>query len=244
MATQTWRRVVAVTGANRGLGLLTARAVLERGSEVIAHHRSASAELDALGEKFGGRLHPVRGDLTDESTALALAERARSLGRLHAVVHNAGTAKDQPLVRMPVEDWDEVIRVNLRSAFLVTKHAVRLMMRERYGRLVYVSSLSAVVGNAGQAAYAASKAGLHGLSQATAQEYARYGIRSVVVAPGLLDTGLGRELPDEVARVKAGRSLLGVGAAESVAATIAFLTGAEADNINATVVHSDGGIAY
>ncbi|MEU9470778.1 SDR family NAD(P)-dependent oxidoreductase [Streptomyces avermitilis] len=243
MDTQT-RRVVAVTGANRGLGLLTVRALLERGDEVIAHHRTDSTELGALREKFGERLHAVRGDLTEETTAQAVAERAHSLGRLHAVVHNAGIARDQPLVRMPVEDWDEVIRVNLRSAFLVTKHAVRMMMRKRYGRLVYVSSLSAVVGNAGQSAYAASKAGLHGLSQTTAQEYARYGIRTVVVAPGFLDTGLTHALPDSVARAKAGRSLLGMGSAESVAATVAFLAGPGADNINATVVHSDGGIAF
>jgi 3-oxoacyl-[acyl-carrier protein] reductase len=136
------------------------------------------------------------------------------------------------------------MRVNLRGAFLATKHAVRVMIRRRYGRLIYVSSLAAVIGNAGQANYAASKGGLHGLSHAVAQEYSSRGIRSVVLAPGLLDTGLGAALPDPVRARKAERTLLGVGEAASVASTIAFLAGPHADFINAAVVRSDGGVAF
>jgi 3-oxoacyl-[acyl-carrier protein] reductase len=145
---------------------------------------------------------------------------------------------------MPVEDWDEVIRVNLRSAFLVTKHALRAMIRRRYGRLLYVSSVAAVLGNTGQAGYAASKAALHGLSHTVAQEYSRFDIRSLVVAPGMLNTGLGAVASPDIQQNKIDHSLLGTGSAMSVAQTIAFLVGPEADHINGTVVRIDGGLRY
>src|SRR5205823_8849117 len=140
----------------------------------------------------------VAGDIGCEETAEKLIAVARALGKLDVLILNAAITRDQPLVRMPVEDWDEVLRVNLRGAFLVTKQALRVMMRHRYGRLIYLSSLSALIGNAGQAGYAASKAALHGLSHTVAQEYASYNIRSVVLAPGLLDIGLGAGLDPAV----------------------------------------------
>ena len=118
------------------------------------------------------------------------------------------------------------------------------MMRQRYGRFVYVSSLSGVIGLAGQANYAASKAGLHGLSYAVAQEYGAHGIRTVVLAPGFLDTGLATAVPEPIRRQKAERTLLGIGSGAGVAETIAYLAGPEADFINATVIRIDGGISY
>lgn len=237
-------RMVVVTGAGRGLGLVTVRVLLERQARVIANHRSPSPELHLLQEIHADRLHLVPGDIGEEPTAIAIAEAAGDLGGLDVLIHNAAITRDQPLVRMPVQDWDEVIRVNLRGAFLVTKHVLRGMIRRRYGRLIYVSSLSATIGSTGQGNYAASKAGVHGLSQSVAQEYGRFGIRSVVLAPGLLDLGLGAAVPVDIQTRKADRALLGVGSGESVAATIAFLASPQADYINATVVHVDGGIAY
>lgn len=237
-------RVVAVTGAGRGLGLLTVRVLLEHHAQVIANHRSPSPELFRLLDTHADHLHLVPGDVGEEPTAVAIAQTATRVGGLDVLVHNAAITRDQPLVRMPVEAWDEVIRVNLRGAFLVTKHALRTMIRRRYGRLIYISSLSAVIGSTGQGNYAASKAGLHGLSQSVAQEYARFNIRSVVLAPGLLDTGLGAALPVEIQHRKADHALLGRGSGESVAETIAFLASPQADYINATVVHVDGGVAY
>ena len=237
-------RVVALTGAGRGLGLITARHLLDRGMTVVANHRSPSPDLERLQDKHPDALHLVPGDVGEEETAEAIARRAKELGGLDVLVHNAGIAKDQPLVRMPVADWDEVHRVNLRGAFLTTTHALRLMMRRKYGRIVYVSSLAAVQGNPGQASYAASKAGLHGLSNTVAQEYAGYNIRSVVLAPGLLDTGLGAALAPEIQQRKIDRALLGLGEADGVAATIAFLASSDADYINATVIRTDGGLAY
>jgi 3-oxoacyl-[acyl-carrier protein] reductase len=237
-------RVVALTGASGGLGLLTTRILLQQGAQVLAACRSDTADLLALKDEQPAALHIVKGDIGEESTAEAIAVVARELGRLDVLIHNAATARDRSLVRMPIADWDEVIRVNLRGAFLTTKYALPLMMRRRYGRVIYVSSLSAVIGNAGQANYAASKAGLHGLCNAVAQEYSRYNVRSVVVAPGLLDVGLGSKVAEPIRRRKLAHSLLGVGEGRSVAATIAFLAGSEADFINGTIVRCDGGVAY
>ncbi|MGX1977196.1 SDR family NAD(P)-dependent oxidoreductase [Streptomyces kronopolitis] len=242
--TQPSPRTVAVTGSGRGLGLLIVKALLDGGCRVLANYRTPTDELTALHESHPGRLHLCRGDIGEESAAEALVAAARGLGRLDAVIHNAAIIRDQPLVTMPVDDWDAVQRVNLRGSFLVTKHALRLMMRQRYGRMVYVSSGSAVLGNAGQAAYAASKGGLLGLSNTVAQEYARYRVSSVVLAPGLLDTGQGAELGEDLRTQKAGRSLLGAGRGEDMAATAAFLASAQADYINATLIRADGGVAY
>jgi 3-oxoacyl-[acyl-carrier protein] reductase len=237
-------RVVAVTGAGGDLGLLTTRVLLRQGARVLANYRSPAPALQQLAERYPAELRMVAGDVGEEDTAVAIVDAARGLGGLDVLVHNAATTRDRSLVRMAAADWDEVVRVNLRGAFLTTKHALRLMMRRRYGRLIYVSSVSAVVGNAGQANYAASKAGLHGLCHAVAQEYGGYNIRTVVLAPGLLDVGLGAHLDPEIQRQKAERSLLGLGSGESVAATIAFLASPEADFINATVIRSDGGVVY
>ncbi|MEU4744078.1 SDR family NAD(P)-dependent oxidoreductase [Actinosynnema sp. NPDC023658] len=237
-------RVVAVTGGGRGLGLLVVRALLSRGAMVVANHRSRSADLEALLEEYGDELQLVRGDIAEERVAAELTAAAGEFGRLDVVVHNAGITRDTLLVRMSVEEWDDVIRVNLRGAFLATKHALRLMMRQRYGRFVYVSSLSAAIGNRGQANYAASKAALHGLSHSVAQEYAAYNVRSVVLAPGLLDTGLGTRLDQATQDRLAGQALLGIGGGESIAQTVAFLAGPAADYINATVINSHGGIRY
>jgi 3-oxoacyl-[acyl-carrier protein] reductase len=118
------------------------------------------------------------------------------------------------------------------------------MIRRRYGRLFYVSSVGAVVGNTGQASYAASKAALHGLSHSVAQEYSRFNVRSLVVAPGMLNTGLGAAASPDIQQNKIDHSLLGTGNASSVAQTIAFLVGPAADHINGTVVRIDGGIRY
>lgn len=237
-------RIAILTGAGRGLGLLTTRTLLEQGAHVIANHRSPSEELTRLADKYDGRLRLVPGDIAEEDTAVALVAASRDFGRLNVLIHNAGITRDQPLVRMPAEDWDEVHRTNLRGAFLTTKHALRTMMRGRYGRIVYVSSMAATIGNPGQAAYASSKAALHGLALTVAQEYAPYNIRTVVIAPGILDTGLGTTLPPDQLNHMIHNSLTGLGHGHHIADTIAFLTSPSADFINATLIRADGGMRY
>lgn len=238
------RRIVAVTGTGRGLGLLTVETLLEQGNTVVANYRSQSADLEQLQNKYGDQLVTVAGDIGAEETAEALAKTAKKVGGLHALVHNAGVSRDQPLVRMPVEDWDAVQRVNLRGAFLATKHALRVMMPKRYGRFVYVSSVAATSGTPGQANYAASKGGLHGLAMSVAQEYAGHGVRTVVVAPGVLDVGLGAAMKPDQQHARVQHSLLGLGDARGLAETVAFLCSPSADFINATVIRADGGIRY
>jgi 3-oxoacyl-[acyl-carrier protein] reductase len=237
-------RVVALTGAGSGLGLMTTRRLLEQGARVIANYRSSADDLLALGELYPDALHPVAGDIGDEATAAAIAAQARAVGRLDVLIHNAAISRDRALVSMSVDDWDDVMRVNLRGAFLATKHSVPLMLKARYGRVIYVSSIVAVMGNAGQANYAASKAGLHGLSHAVAQEYSSRGIRSVVLAPGLLDAGLGSRITPRVQQRKLERTLGGIGDAGAIASTIAFLSSRDADFINGAVLRSDGGVAF
>lgn len=237
-------RVVAITGAGRGLGLLTTETLLRQGARVIANHRSPSPNLEEFRRKFPGQLQLVPGDIGEESTAIALADAARNAGDLHVLIHNAGVTRDQLLAHMPVEDWDEVQRVNLRGGFLATKHAVRIMLRRRYGRIVYISSIAAVMGNTGQANYAASKAGLHGLARSVAQEYASYNIRSTVLAVGVLDVGLGAAMKPNTQRRKVDRSLLGLIDGASVAETLAFLAGPKADFINSEIIRLDGGVRY
>lgn len=237
-------RVVVLVGAGRGLGLLTTETLLGQGARVVANYRSFSEALQRLSEKYNDRLRLVPGDVTDEETAVTLASEARRFGRLDVLIHNAAITRDQPLVRMPVEDWDEVQRTNLRGAFLTTKHAVKTMMRARYGRIIYISSLCAITGNAGQAAYAASKAGLHGLAMTVSQEYASYNIRTTTFAPGILDTGIGATVVPTQKRRMVDRALLGLGEAHQTAQTIAFLSTPAADYINATVIRADGGMRY
>jgi 3-oxoacyl-[acyl-carrier protein] reductase len=237
-------RVVAVTGCGRGIGLAIVAELLDRGAQVIANYNRSVDRLKELADIHPGRVHLVAGDIGEESTALCIRDAAEELGRLDAVVHNAGITRDQLLVRMTIDEWDEVQRVNLRGAFLVTKHSLKLMMRRRYGRVVYLSSLAAVMGNAGQANYAASKAGLHGLSHTVAQEYGRCGIRSTVLALGIVDAGLGAELDSATRDTKLQRSLVGAGKAGEVAATVAYLVGPGADNVTANVIRMDGGVQY
>jgi 3-oxoacyl-[acyl-carrier protein] reductase len=237
-------RVVLLTGAGRGLGLLTAQTLLDQGATVVANHRSPSDELERLANHHRERLRLVPGDAATDETAALLAGEARRFGRLDVLVHNAAITRDQPLVRMSIEDWDEVQRVNLRGAFLTTKYAVKSMMRARYGRIIYISSVTALTGNAGQAAYTSSKAGLHGLAMTVSQEYASYNIRTATVAPGILDTGLGAAVAGPQKRRMTDRSLLGLGEAGQTAETIAFLASAAADYINATIIRTDGGMRY
>ncbi len=237
-------RTAAVTGAGRGLGLETVRTLLARGANVVANHRSWSEGLDKLAAA-DERLALVAGDIGEEDTAREIVETAVTrFGGLDVAVHNAAVTRDKPLVSMSVEDWDEVQRVNLRGAFLLSRQAVRLMLRRKAGRLIYLSSISGVAGNAGQANYAASKAGLHGLAKSVAQEYARYNIRSVVVAPGMLNTGLADSIPSKVRDEKEARSLIGICDSYSVAELIAFLASPVGDVVNATLVRADGGMAY
>jgi beta-ketoacyl ACP reductase len=230
----TTSRSVLVTGGNRGIGLATARALAEQGHSVAVTYRSAAPE-GLLG---------VRCDVTSaEDVDRAFSEVEAAQGPVEVLVSNAGITDDQLLLRMTEQSFTSVLDANLTAAFRVAKRATKSMLRARYGRLVFVSSVVALSGGPGQANYAASKAGLVGLSRSLARELGSRGITSNVVAPGFVDTDMTADLSDarkeEVQRsIPLGRTAR----PEEVAAVIAFLATDAAAYVTGAVLPVDGGL--
>lgn len=166
------------------------------------------------------------------------------MGPVHILVNNAGITRDNLLLRMSADDFDRVLDVNLKSAFLLTKACARGMMKQRYGKIINISSVVGVFGNAGQANYAASKAGLIGLTKTVAKELGSRGIRVNAVAPGFIQTDMTEALPEEVKEKMLGSVSLGsFGTPDDVAALCVFLASGDADYITGQVLHVDGGMA-
>ena len=233
-------RVALVTGGNRGIGLATARRLSRAGHRVAVTYRSEPPpDADADG------LTCVRCDITDsESVAAALAETTERLGAPEILVCNAGITRDGLVLRMSEEDFGAVIDANLTGAFRVAKQAVRGMVRGRWGRIVFISSVSGMRGQAGQANYAASKAGLIGLARSLAKEFASRNVTVNVIAPGPIRTGMLAALNDDqldaiVSRVPLGR----VGDPDELAAAIEFLTSEDASYVTGIVLAVDGGLS-
>ncbi len=240
-----------ITGASRGIGSVIARRLADAGAAVAINYRSRGAEADAVVDSIrnsGGHAIPVPGDVSDEAAAEAVVKSAaEQLGRLDILVNNAGINRDRLLMRMSASDWDEVLSVNLRGTFLPTRFAVPLMVRQRYGRIVNISSVVGLSGNPGQANYAASKAGQIGFAKAVAREVASRNITVNAVAPGFIefeDTGgMTADLTDEqrqqiLTRIPAGR----FGSADDVAAAVVYLVSPGASYITGQTLTIDGGL--
>jgi 3-oxoacyl-[acyl-carrier protein] reductase len=226
-------RVVLVTGGNRGIGLATARELAERGHTVVVTHRS--------GEPPEG-LHGVKADVT-ASVDAAFSQVESEHGPIEVVVANAGITRDGLLMRMPEDAFTDVLDANLTGAWRVTQRAIRGMVKARFGRLIYLSSVVGLTGAPGQANYAASKAGLVGLARSTARELGGRGITANVVAPGYVDTDMTAELTDKrreeiLASIPLGRTA----APEDIAKAVAFLASDDAAYITGAVLPVDGGI--
>ncbi len=193
----------------------------------------------------GGKAFAIGADVSIEDQVDLMMERVvQELGKLEILVNNAGITRDKLLLRMTPEDWDEVINVNLRSAFLCTKSAVTHMVRQRYGRIVNMSSVVGVSGNPGQANYAASKAGLIGLTKAAARELASRNITVNAVAPGYITTTMVEQLSEDVQKRILDRIPMGrFGTSQDVAEAVAFLCSEEAGYITGQVLGIDGGMA-
>jgi 3-oxoacyl-[acyl-carrier protein] reductase len=234
-----------VTGASGGIGAAIARALHANGATVALSGRKVEA-LESLAAELGGeRVHVVPGELGDAAQIEALAEKAEAaLGAVDILVNNAGLTRDMLMMRLSDEMWDEVIAVNLTGTFRLTRAVSKGMMRRRYGRIISITSVVGTMGNAGQANYAASKAGVVGMTKSLAQEIATRNVTVNCVAPGFIATAMTDVLNDKIkeatlAKIPANR----FGKSEDVAAAVTFLASGEAGYITGQTIHVNGGMA-
>jgi 3-oxoacyl-[acyl-carrier protein] reductase len=238
-------RVAVVTGASRGIGRAIARQLAARGATVVAAARgeNAAAVADEI-RQAGGAAEAIALDVTDGSAAdAAIAGVVERHGRIDILVNNAGIARDQLMLRLRRDDWDAVLATNLTSAFSLTQAALKPMIRQRGGRIVSISSVVGQAGNPGQANYAASKAGLIGFTKAVALEVASRGVTVNVVAPGLVETDMTRELAEKAREQWESRiPLRRLGTPDDIAAAVCFLASDEASYITGQVLAVNGGM--
>jgi len=239
-------RVAIVTGGSRGIGLTSARLLADDGASVVVSGRdaarleAATRELEAAGAAVLG----VAADAARREDVDWLVEAARErFGRIDVLVNNAGMTRDQLLVRMKDDDWDQVLDTNLRGVFLMTRAVGKVMMRQRSGRIINISSTAGAMGNAGQVNYSAAKAGVIGLTKAAARELAHWNILVNAVAPGLIETDMTASLPAEAREALLGQvPLKRIGVARDVAEVVRFLAGDGAAYITGQTIHVNGGL--
>jgi len=240
-------RVAVVTGGGRGIGRAIAVRLASEGANVAISYRSNDATAEEVAEEVraaGSLCEIFKGDVASPEDVGALFEGVgEALGQVEILVNNAGLTRDNLMMRMKEVEFDEVLRTNLKGTYLCTRAALRPMIRARWGRIVNVSSVVGLVGNAGQANYAASKAGIIGFTKSVAREVAQRGITANVVAPGYVETELTGSLSDDIkdqirGQIPAGR----FAEAEEVAEVVAFLAGEGAGYLTGQTVAVDGGM--
>jgi 3-oxoacyl-[acyl-carrier protein] reductase len=237
-------QVALVTGGSRGIGKVIAERLAAEGARVVVTSRTAeSAESVAAGLEGEGHLG-VACDVADREAVDALVKRVESeLGSLDILVNNAGITADNILLRLGDDDWERVLDTNLKGAFLMIRAAARGMMKRRSGRIINITSVVGLTGNRGQVNYAASKAGLVGLTKSVAKEFASRNVLCNAVAPGFIETDMTSELTEEARASLLGQIALGrLGSPEDVAGTVAFLAGPDATYITGQVLVVDGGM--
>ncbi len=241
-------KTAIVTGASRGIGRAIAEALAKEGANVAFTYtkdEDGAAVTQQAVEAAGAKVLAIKADgSVEEDVKRIVDETTKAFGTVDILVNNAGITRDNLLVRMGADDFDTVLQVNLKSAFLLTKACARPMMKARYGKIINISSVVGVFGNAGQANYAASKAGLIGLTKSVAKELGGRGIRVNAVAPGFIQTDMTESLPADVKdKMLANVSLGAFGQVDDVANLCVFLASKDSDYITGEVIRVDGGMA-
>jgi 3-oxoacyl-[acyl-carrier protein] reductase len=240
-------KTAIVTGGGTGIGRAVALALARQGASVAVVNRSSIDAARAVAteiEQIGARSVAIQADVSSAQAIESVVQQTiAELGQIDILVNNAGINRDSLLVRMSDQDWDDVINTNLRGAFLLCRAAVKVMMKQRRGKIVNISSVFGIVGNAGQANYCASKFGLIGLTQSLAKEVGSRNIQVNAVAPGFIETAMTHSISDTIKeewikRVPAGR----LGSVDDVAAAVAFLCGPGSDYITGHTLTVDGGM--
>ena len=240
-------KIALVTGASRGIGRAIAISLAKEGAAVALNYAGnvqAAQEVKQLIESEGGKAMLIQADVADAVAAEAMIKKVTDeYGRIDILVNNAGITRDGLLMRMKDADWDAVINTNLKGVFNCTKAATKPMMKQRSGRIINMTSVVGLTGNAGQANYAAAKAGVIGFSKSTAKELASRGITVNMVAPGFIDTDMTAVLPDKVKEEMTSNIPLGrMGHAEEVAEAVLFLVSDNASYITGQIINVDGGM--
>ncbi len=241
------KRVALVTGAGRGIGATIARTLAADNTDIAVvdygEESSAAAALQAIAEA-GAAVRYYRCDVSDFAAAKAVADSvAKDFGKIDILVNNAGVTADKLIMRMSEEDWDRVLSINLKGCFNMVKHVTPYMMRKRYGRIVSISSVVGLMGNAGQANYAASKAGIIGLTKTVAKEFGSRGITANAVAPGFIKTAMTDALTEEQKQAMYKMIPLGrLGETQDIADAVKFLVSDAAAYITGVVLKVDGGM--
>lgn len=233
-----------VTGASGGIGGSIAKALNAQGATVALSGTRVDS-LNALAAELGDRAFVTPCNLGDAEAVSALAGRAiEAMGDLHILVNNAGITRDNLFMRMKDEEWQDVIDVNLTSTMRLMKSVMRPMMKQKFGRIINITSIVGVTGNAGQVNYAASKAGMIGMTKSYAQEIATRGITANCVAPGFIETAMTAELPDTVKDGMLDAIPMGrMGDANEIASAVAYLSSDEASYVTGQTLHVNGGMA-
>ena len=239
-------KVALVTGASRGIGCSIAKILAENGAHVVCISRNVS-DVQSVADEItaaGGSATAVACDISDSDNVTKLIkETVATHNHLDILVNNAGVTRDNLLMRMSEDDWNTVLNINLKAAFIAIKAAARAMIKQRKGRIINISSIVGLMGNAGQVNYAASKAGLIGLTKSTARELAPRGITANCIAPGYVATDMTNELGDEVQQSLNEKIPLGrIGQVEDIAYAVAFLASDEAEYITGQTLTIDGGM--
>ena len=233
-----------VTGASGGIGGAIAKDLYAQGA-TVALSGTRVDPLNALAAELGDRAHVAPCNLSDNEAVLALAGQASdAMGGLDILVNNAGITRDNIFMRMSDEEWQQVIDVNLSSTMRLMKSVMRPMIKQRFGRIINITSIVGVTGNAGQVNYAASKAGMIGMTKSYAQEIATRGITANCVAPGFIETAMTAELPEAVKEKMTGNIPAGrMGTPEEIASAVSYLASDEASYITGQTIHVNGGMA-